>query len=131
MTLLVLEDRRSPGISSTMDAILANPAGIVSGSDESFMMTGTRTAAQILVDALKIHGVDTAFCVPGESYLQCDALYDARVIRLVVARRTAAPAYMAEPGPRSPGARDLLRHAGARPTNASIGVHTAQQDPRR
>ena len=28
-----------------------------------------RTAAQILVDQLLVHGVDTAFCVPGESYL--------------------------------------------------------------
>ena len=28
-----------------------------------------RTAAQILVDALKVHGVEHAFCVPGESYL--------------------------------------------------------------
>ena len=28
-----------------------------------------RTGGQILVDALKTHGADTAFCVPGESYL--------------------------------------------------------------
>ena len=26
-----------------------------------------RSGAQILVDQLRIHGVDTAFCVPGES----------------------------------------------------------------
>ena len=45
--------------------------------------TGTRTAAQILVDALKIHGVDTAFCVPGESYLAVlDALYDLSLIHI-------------------------------------------------
>src|ERR1044071_8477467 len=52
-------------------------------------MLTSRTAAQILVDALKIHGVDTAFCVPGESYLAVlDALYDAReAIRLIVARQ--------------------------------------------
>ena len=64
-------------------------------------MAGTipsRTAAQILVDALKIHGVDTAFCVPGESYLAVlDALYDAReAIRLIVARQDGGAAYMAE-----------------------------------
>ena len=61
--------------------------------------TGTpRTAAQILVDALKIHGVDTAFCVPGESYLAVlDALYDARdAIRLIVCRQDGGAAYMAE-----------------------------------
>ena len=54
-------------------------------------MASIRTAAQILVDALKIHGVDTAFCVPGESYLAVlDALYDAReAIRLIVARQAS------------------------------------------
>ena len=34
-----------------------------------------RNGGQILVDQLKIHGVDTAFGVPGESYLEVlDAL---------------------------------------------------------
>ena len=34
-----------------------------------------RTGGQILVDQLKVHNVDTAFCVPGESYLAAlDAL---------------------------------------------------------
>src|SRR5919204_4766337 len=28
-----------------------------------------RTAARILVDQLLVHGVDTAYCVPGESYV--------------------------------------------------------------
>src|SRR5260370_963367 len=28
-----------------------------------------RTGGQILIDQLRIHGADTAFCVPGESYL--------------------------------------------------------------
>ena len=38
-----------------------------------------RSGGQILIDALKIHGVDTVFCVPGESYLAAlDALHDAR-----------------------------------------------------
>ena len=36
-----------------------------------------RTGAQILVDQLRIHGTDTIFCVPGESYLATlDALYE-------------------------------------------------------
>jgi acetolactate synthase-1/2/3 large subunit len=93
--------------------------------------TGTRTAAQILVDALKIHGVDTAFCVPGESYLAVlDALYDARdSIRLIVARQDGGAAYMAEAYGKvtgKPGICFVTRGPGA--TNASIGVHTAQQD---
>src|SRR5258708_32764999 len=94
--------------------------------------TGTpRTAAQILVDALKIHGVDTAFCVPGESYLAVlDALYDARdSIRLIVARQDGGAAYMAEAWAKVTGRPVICfvtRGPGA--TNASIGVHTAQQD---
>src|SRR5437879_4093269 len=97
-------------------------------------MAGTvtsRTAAQILVDALKIHGVDTVFCVPGESYLAVlDALYDAReAIRLIVARQDGGAAYMAEAWAKvtgRPGICFVTRGPGA--TNASIGVHTAQQD---
>ncbi|HUL92151.1 MAG TPA: thiamine pyrophosphate-binding protein [Burkholderiales bacterium] len=94
-------------------------------------MAATRTAAQILVDALKIHGVDTAFCVPGESYLAVlDALYDAReAIRLIVARQDGGAAYMAEAYGKvtgKPGICLVTRGPGA--TNASIGVHTAHQD---
>src|SRR5258705_4183372 len=97
-------------------------------------MAGTitsRTAAQILVDALKIHGVDTAFCVPGESYLAVlDALYDARdSMRLVVARQDGGAAYMAEAWAKvtgRPGIWFVTRGPGA--TNASVGVHTAYQD---
>jgi acetolactate synthase-1/2/3 large subunit len=90
-----------------------------------------RTAAQILVDALKIHGVEAAFCVPGESYLAVlDALYDAREeIRLIVARQDGGAAYMAEAYGKvtgKPGVCFVTRGPGA--TNASIGVHTAQQD---
>ncbi|MBA3331589.1 MAG: thiamine pyrophosphate-binding protein, partial [Actinobacteria bacterium] len=56
----------------------------------------TRTGGQILVDQLRLHGVDTAFCVPGESYLAVlDALHDSE-IRLVVCRHEAGAANMAE-----------------------------------
>jgi acetolactate synthase-1/2/3 large subunit len=90
-----------------------------------------RTAAQILVDALKVHGVDRAFCVPGESYLAVlDALYDARdAIKLIVARQDGGAAYMAEAYGKltgKPGICFVTRGPGA--TNASIAVHTAQQD---
>src|SRR5690242_13538690 len=58
----------------------------------------TRTGAQVLVDALKIHGVDTAFGVPGESYLAVlDALYDARdAIKFVTCRQEGGATNMAE-----------------------------------
>jgi acetolactate synthase I/II/III large subunit len=90
-----------------------------------------RTGGQVLIDALKIHGVDAAFCVPGESYLAAlDALHDARdQIQLVVCRQEGGAAYMAEAYGKltgRPGICFVTRGPGA--TNASIGVHTAFQD---
>ncbi len=94
-------------------------------------MTDTRTGGQALVDALKVHGVSHAFCVPGESYLAVlDALYDAREqIDLIVCRQEGGAANMAEAFGKltgRPGICFVTRGPGA--TNASIGVHTAFQD---
>ena len=52
------------------------------------MAKNSRTHGQALVDALRVHGVDTTFCVPGESYLAAlDGLYDARdEIRTIICR---------------------------------------------
>jgi acetolactate synthase-1/2/3 large subunit len=89
----------------------------------------TRTAARILVDQLVVHGADTAFCVPGESYLGIlDAIRDGP-IRLVTARHEAAAANMAEAHGKltgRPGLCLVTRAPGA--THASVGVHTAYQD---
>jgi acetolactate synthase I/II/III large subunit len=90
-----------------------------------------RTGAQALIDQLLIHGVDTAYCVPGESYLAVlDALYDVREqIRLIVCRQEGGAAYMADAYGKltgRPGICFVTRGPGA--TNASVGVHTAYQD---
>jgi acetolactate synthase-1/2/3 large subunit len=89
----------------------------------------TRTGARILVDQLVVHGVDTAFCVPGESYIAVlDALRDAP-IRLVVARHEAGAANMAEAYAKltgRPGICFVTRAPGA--THAATGVYTAFQD---
>jgi acetolactate synthase I/II/III large subunit len=89
----------------------------------------TRTGARILVDQLVVHGVDTAFCVPGESYIAVlDALRDAP-IRLVVARHEAGAANMAEAYGKltgRPGVCFVTRAPGA--THAATGVYTAFQD---
>src|SRR5579863_2079304 len=90
-----------------------------------------RTGAQILVDQLRIHGADTAFCVPGESYLAVlDALYDVREeIRLITCRQEGGAAYMADAyGKLSgrPGICFVTRGPGA--SNACVGVHTSYQD---
>ncbi len=95
------------------------------------MTSNLRTGGQILVDALRTHGVDTAFCVPGESYLATlDALFDASdAIRLIVCRQEGGVANMADAYGKltgRPGICFVTRGPGA--TNASVGIHTAFQD---
>ncbi len=93
------------------------------------MSHSPRSGGQILVDALSIHGVDLAFGVPGESYLDVlDALHDSS-IRFIVNRQEGGAAFMAEAYGKltgRPGICFVTRGPGA--TNASIGVHTAFQD---
>jgi acetolactate synthase-1/2/3 large subunit len=90
-----------------------------------------RTGGQILVDALKIHGVDSVFCVPGESYLAVlDALHGSReTIRTFSCRQEGGAANMAEAYGKltgRPGVLFVTRGPGA--CNAAVGVHTAHQD---
>lgn len=92
-------------------------------------MPTSRSGGQILVDALKTHGVQIAFGVPGESYLDVlDALHDSD-IRFIINRQEGGAAFMAEAYGKltgQPGICFVTRGPGA--TNASIGVHTAFQD---
>ena len=47
-----------------------------------------KTGGEILVESLRINGVDKVFCVPGESYLAAlDAFHDTPEIQLVVCRQ--------------------------------------------
>jgi acetolactate synthase I/II/III large subunit len=89
-----------------------------------------RTGGRALVDALAINGVDTVFCVPGESYIAVlDALYDVPEVRVISCRHEAAAANMAEAYGKltgRPGIAFVTRAPGA--THASIGVHIARQD---
>ena len=90
-----------------------------------------RTGGHILVDQLLLHGVEMAFCVPGESYLEVlDGLHDAADrITLVNARHEAGAANMAEAYGKltgKPGICMVTRGPGA--CHAAIGVHTAAQD---
>ncbi len=89
-----------------------------------------RSGAQILVDQLKIHGADTVFCVPGESYLAVlDALYDANSVGLVTCRQEGGATMMADAYGKltgRPGIVMVTRGPGA--TNASAGLHVAMQD---
>ena len=88
-----------------------------------------RTAAEVLVDQLIVHGVAHVFCVPGESFLGVlDALHD-RSIAVTVCRQEGGAAMMAEAVGKAtgrPGVCFVTRGPGA--ANASAGIHIAQQD---
>jgi acetolactate synthase-1/2/3 large subunit len=88
------------------------------------------SGGQLVVASLKAHGVEMAFSVAGESYLEVlDALYDAPEIHLVTCRQEGGAAFMAEAYGKltgKPGVLLVTRGPGA--CNASIGVHTAFQD---
>ena len=92
-------------------------------------MPTARSGGQILVDALRTHGADLVFGVPGESYLAVlDALHDSP-IRFIINRQEGGAAFMADAYGKltgRPGICFVTRGPGA--TNASIGVHTAFQD---
>jgi acetolactate synthase-1/2/3 large subunit len=94
------------------------------------MSSNQRTGAQLIVDSLRVHGVDTVFCLPGESYLHVlDAFHDANDIRLVVCRQEGGAAYMADADGKltgKPGVLFVSRGPGA--ANATLGIHTAFQD---
>ncbi|MFZ0425233.1 MAG: thiamine pyrophosphate-binding protein [Xanthobacteraceae bacterium] len=88
-----------------------------------------RSAAEVLVDQLRIHGVQHVFCVPGESYLAVlDAFHDSD-LSVTVCRQEAGACMMAEAVGKvtgRPGVCFVTRGPGA--TNASHGIHIAQQD---
>ena len=90
-----------------------------------------RAAGHALVEALIAQGIDTAFGVPGESYLAVlDGFFEHRErIRFIACRQDGGAAFMAEAQGKlsgRPGICFVTRAPGA--TNASIGLHTAFQD---
>jgi len=91
----------------------------------------SRLAGHALVEALIAQGVDSAFGVPGESYLAVlDGFHEHREqIRFIACRQEGGAAFMAEAQGKltgRPGICFVTRGPGA--TNASIGLHTAFQD---
>src|SRR5579871_5960162 len=90
---------------------------------------GTRSAAQVLIDQLVLHGVRHIFCVPCESYIAAlDAMHDAP-IAVTICRQEGGAAMMAEAVGKATGAPGICfvkRGPGA--TNAAAGLHVARQD---
>jgi len=89
----------------------------------------TQTGGELLVQCLVEQGVKRVFCIPGESYLAVlDGLHGSKV-QTIVARQEGGAAMMAEADGKltgRPGVCFVTRGPGA--TNASAGVHIAQQD---
>lgn len=88
------------------------------------------TSSHALLKVFAANGIDRAFLVPGESYLGVlDALSDFPDIDVVTCRHEGGAGFMAVADGRLTGRPGLVmvsRGPGA--TNASIAVHTAQQD---
>lgn len=89
------------------------------------------SGGEAIIRTLIAHGIDTAFCVPGESYLAVlEALrVHADRIRLLVHRHETGAACAAEAWARArrlPGIAMVTRGPGA--SNAAHGVHVAAQD---
>ena len=89
------------------------------------------TGGQALIEALMANGAQTAFGVPGESYLAAlDAFHDVQTkLQFITCRHEASASNMAEAHGKltgKPGICFVTRGPGA--THASIGLHTAFQD---
>ncbi len=92
-------------------------------------MSGGKTGARLIVEALEQNGVERVFCVPGESYLALlDALYDSKVA-VTLCRQEGGATMAAEAWGKltgQPGVAMVTRGPGA--TNASSGIHVGRQD---
>ncbi|HKY95210.1 MAG TPA: thiamine pyrophosphate-binding protein, partial [Kiloniellales bacterium] len=86
--------------------------------------------ADRLVECLVAQGADRLFCVPGESYLALlDALHGQNALEVVVCRHEGGAGLMALADGKLTGRAGVLavsRGPGA--TNASIAIHSAEQD---
>lgn len=88
------------------------------------------SSSHALLSVFQQHGIDRVFLVPGESYLGVlDALCDFPGIDAVTCRHESGAGFMAVADARlsgRPGVALVSRGPGA--SNASVAVHTAQQD---
>ena len=91
------------------------------------MDANLRTGGHILIEQLALHGADTVFGVPGESFLAAlDGMYQSQRVRFINARHEGGGAMMADAYGKltgRPGIAFATRGPGA--TNATAGVHVA------
>ena len=86
----------------------------------------SRHGGKLLVDQLAVHGADTIFSVPGESFLALlDGLYESP-IRLITCRHEAAAVHMADAWARLTGEVGIaLVTGGPGHANAVSALYTA------
>jgi acetolactate synthase-1/2/3 large subunit len=93
----------------------------------------SRNGADVLVEALIAHGVDTVFGLPGVQIMPIfDALSNAPEIRLITVRHEQAAAYMADGYARStgkPGVAIVVPGPGALNAAAAIGTAYSASSP--
>ncbi|MBP2315093.1 thiamine pyrophosphate-dependent enzyme [Azospirillum soli] len=89
-----------------------------------------RTGARLLVDALRAHGTDTVFTLPGDHLVDVlDALLDTPDVRTVTGRQEVGLSFMAEAHGRLTGRPGVaLVNGGPSAASVMIGVQTARQD---
>src|SRR5882724_4602533 len=89
-----------------------------------------RTGGHSIIEQQTLHGADTVFGVPGESFLAAlDGMHQNQRVRFVNARQEGGATMMADAYGKltgQPGIAFATRGPGA--TNASAGVHVAFQD---
>ena len=92
--------------------------------------TSTQTGGQLLIAALKAHGVSTVFGIPGAHTLAIyDALHDEPDIRNIVVRHEGGAGYMADGYARASGKPGVvLTITGPGATNAITAVGGAYAD---
>ena len=102
-------------------------------SDAAAPQLQKRSGGHILIEQLALHGADTVFGVPGESYLAAlDGTLPEPGVRFINGRHEGGAAMMADAYGKLTGRPAICfvtRGPGA--TNASVGVHVAFRIRRR
>jgi acetolactate synthase-1/2/3 large subunit len=90
----------------------------------------TSTVGEVLVAAMACHGVDYAFCVPGESYLPVlDAFHDDPRVKPIATHHEEGAGFMAHAWARATGRTGVaMVTRGPGITHLAIALHAARQD---
>jgi acetolactate synthase-1/2/3 large subunit len=90
----------------------------------------TSTVGEVIVAAMARHGVDYAFCVPGESYLPVlDAFHDEPAVRPVATQHEEGAGFMAHAWARAAGRTGVaMVTRGPGIAHLAVALHAARQD---